>query len=216
MKEKKSSRIYKPVTSCVVLLLMILGVCINKGSYDDAFHHTKELKSEFSQIFQNYTIQLADGIRENKELIILGEGAPQSIGGVTESKGGVKLSDYSNLSVGKSSYVASMLHFTNGYKLTQAVMAFRVNKNKISDNWKSFRIVMNNYSDSEYYENSSLISLQGMKNRFDLNVFNNKENRGVMMFECFDGKESNHQINHNYFGLGAHLDVNVGENSIKC
>ena len=201
-----------------ILAVLVYGGILASCSMSNVDHPVKtlaELNDVLAKAKPGDIVVLANGEWKDAEIVIEVSGTrDQPIVIRPKTLGGLKLTGNSNLKIGGDFIEVSGLHFTDGYTLTQEVIAFRSGKEKLANNSRVTETVIDNYSNPERHDNDYWVAIYGKNNRFDHNALVGKGNRGVTMAVRLNSEESldnNHLIDHNYFGPRENLGSNGGE-----
>lgn len=161
------------------------------------------------------TIVLANGVWEDFDLILAGEGtADRPITLKGETPGGVVLSGQSSLRLGGQHLIVSDLVFRDGYTPLNEVISFRIDSETLAFNSRVTNTVVENYNNPERTQRDTWVVMYGQNNEFDHNHIAGKLNSGPTMtvrLNSEDSQQNNHRIHHNYFGPRAVFGSNGGE-----
>jgi poly(beta-D-mannuronate) lyase len=131
-----------------------------------------------------------------------------------QTSGKVLITGESKLSIGGNYIIVDGLYFTNGYAGRDAVIKFRIDKNKIANNCRVTNIVINDFNNPQRMNENNWVIFYGKKNQLDHCSFIDKKNMGVLLSVTLEDKRSQenfHSIDHNYFGFRKPLASNSGE-----
>lgn len=201
----------------ITFLVLITGFisCNSSSSNNTLVHNIDEFKEAVRDIKPGAVITLANGVWNNSELVLKGNGTKENpITLTVEDKGKVVLSGQSNLRVSGEYLIIKGLIFKNGYTPTSEVISFKTASDKLANNSRLTECVIDNYSNPERHESDYWIGIYGKNNRIDHNHIEGKTNLGVTMavrLNSVESQENNHQIDHNYFGPRPNLGANGGE-----
>jgi poly(beta-D-mannuronate) lyase len=161
------------------------------------------------------TILVANGMYENKELVLVGKGiAGRPVVIMAETPGKVVLSGNSFLKIAGDHLEVNGLHFTNGYAAKTAVIEFRENSKNLANNCRVTACVIDNYSRPDRFDTDSWIVMWGKNNRFDHCTVGDKLNGGTTLIVNLDDERSQqnyHSIDSNFFNGRSRLGSNGGE-----
>ena len=198
-----------------VTLLFVLFIGSISAQDRVMVQSVEEFNSAVSKAQPGTTIVLANGVWQDAELLLEGNGtADAPIKLTVEEKGKVTLEGQSYLQIAGEFLHVEGLVFKNGYTPTNEVISFRKNSKLLANNSRLTNCVIDNYSNPERHEQDSWVALYGKNNRVDHNHFEGKGNRGVTLIVRLNSKESienNHVIESNYFGPRQNLGSNGGE-----
>ena len=198
-----------------VTLLFVLFIGSISAQDRVMVQSVEEFNSAVSKAQPGTTIVLANGVWQDAELLLEGNGtADAPIKLMVEEKGKVTLEGQSYLQIAGEFLHVEGLVFKNGYTPTNEVISFRKNSKLLANNSRLTNCVIDNYSNPERHEQDSWVALYGKNNRVDHNHFEGKGNRGVTLIVRLNTKESienNHIIEANYFGPRQNLGSNGGE-----
>jgi poly(beta-D-mannuronate) lyase len=177
--------------------------------------NVKELNDAMAAIMPGGTIILANGIWKDTELLLNAKGTEKAPIEITaEEKGKVFFEGLSNLRISGEYLIVCGLVFRNGYTPTGDVIAFREKDGVYGNHCRLTECVIDNFNNPERFETELWVSLYGKNNRVDHCYFVDKRSQGVTIavrLEDKAGQESNHKIDHNYFGFRQNLASNGGE-----
>lgn len=131
-----------------------------------------------------------------------------------QTPGKVFITGQSQLKLGGDHIHVDGLYFTNGFAGDDAVMSFRVNKDKLANNCRITNCVINDFNNPRRMDENYWVSFYGRNNRLDHCSFRDKKNMGVLLAVILDddrSRENFHSIDHNYFGRRPVLGSNGGE-----
>jgi len=131
-----------------------------------------------------------------------------------QTVGQVKIIGNSKLRLGGSFIIIDGLYFTNGFAGSNAVIDFRINKDKLANDCRITNCVINDFNNPKRMDENYWVSLSGKRNRIDHCTFQGKKNMGVLMAVILDddrSRENFHKVDHNYFGTRLPLASNSGE-----
>jgi poly(beta-D-mannuronate) lyase len=131
-----------------------------------------------------------------------------------EAAGKVIVTGYSSLKLGGAYIIVEGLYFTNGFAGNDAVIDFRVNKNKLAIHCRVTNCVINDFNNPRRMDENNWVLFYGKNNRLDHNSFLDKKNMGVLLAVILDderSRENYHSIDSNYFGKRIPLASNGGE-----
>lgn len=131
-----------------------------------------------------------------------------------ETAGKVIINGQSKMKLGGSFIIVEGLLFTNGYAGSDAVIDFKINKNKLANNCRITNCVIDDFNNPQRMSENYWISFSGKNNRLDHCSFRNKKNMGVLLAVLLDddrSRENFHSIDHNHFGRRPPLASNSGE-----
>src|SRR5690606_17396096 len=120
-----------------------------------------------------------------------------------ETPGKVKLVGQSDLKLSGEYLEVKDLIFTNGYTPSNAVIEFRIAKNKIANHSTVKNIVIENYSQPNRSISDLWVLFWGRHNTLDSSYLAGKFNEGPTLRVGLDGNEhikNYHQITNNHFG----------------
>ena len=104
----------------------------------------------------------------------------------------------SKLKLGGSHIIVDGLYFTNGYAGDDAVISFRLNKEKLAYNCRVTNCVINDYNNPKRMDENYWVEFYGKKNWLDHCSFKDKKNMGVLLAVILDddrSRENFHSIN---------------------
>lgn len=175
----------------------------------------EDLKVALKNAAPGDTILLKNGEWRDVELTLKGYGTAESpIVISAATPGQVKLTGHSSMRLGGEYLEVHGLHFTNGYTLTQEVIAFRIGADTLANHCRVTETLISNYSNPERQEKDYWVTMYGKHNRFDHNALVGKSNKGVTLAVRLNKEQSQHNehlIDHNYFGPRPSLGSNGGE-----
>ncbi|MEQ3658959.1 MAG: polysaccharide lyase 6 family protein [Glaciecola sp.] len=161
------------------------------------------------------TLVLADGVWNDFEILLKGEGSEeQPITLKAQTKGKVILSGLSNLRLAGEYLHVEGLVFKNGYSPTGEVISFSEDADTLAYHSRVTEVVIDGFSNPDKFNADKWVVLYGKHNRFDHNHLVGKSNAGVTMavrLNSEDSQENYHRIDHNYFGPRPILGSNGGE-----
>ena len=193
--------------------VFIFNACSPTAS--DVVKNIVEFNEAVANAQPGTTITLADGIWQDVEFVLKGEGtAEQPITLQAETPGKVFIEGESNLSFSGEHLVISGLVFKNGYTPTSAVISFRTSSDELANNSRVTNCVIDNFNNPERFDADFWVMVYGKNNRFDHNSLIGKRNLGVTMAVRLNderSQENSHVIENNYFGPRQILGSNGGE-----
>ncbi|HYE53361.1 MAG TPA: polysaccharide lyase 6 family protein [Chitinophagaceae bacterium] len=130
------------------------------------------------------------------------------------TRGKVHITGNSKLKLGGSYIVVDGLRFIDGYAGRDAVIDFKINKNKLANNCRVTNSSIESYNNPKRMDENNWIAFSGKNNRLDHCSFIDKKNMGVLLAVHLDddrSRENFHSIDHNYFGKRVPLASNGGE-----
>jgi poly(beta-D-mannuronate) lyase len=131
-----------------------------------------------------------------------------------QTQGKVLITGHSKLELGGSFIVVDGLLFTNGYAGDDAVIDFRINKDRLANNCRVTDCAVVDFNNPRRMDENNWVLFYGKNNRLDHCSFLDKKNMGVLLAVVLDderSRENFHSIDHNYFGLRQPLASNGGE-----
>ena len=131
-----------------------------------------------------------------------------------QTPGKVMISGNSRLMLGGNYIVVSGLNFSNGNSGDNAVITYRIDKNRLANNCRVTNCVINDFNNPKRMDENNWVAFYGKNNRLDHCSFVNKKNMGVLLAVILDDERSRdnfHEIDHNYFGKRPPLASNGGE-----
>ncbi|WP_010519985.1 polysaccharide lyase 6 family protein [Croceivirga radicis] len=199
----------------ILLVLAVFTACKQEDSPKNLVHSVEEFNKAVAQAKPGTVITLANGVWQNAELLLEGNGTQENpITLTVEEKGKVTLEGQSNLRMAGTYLHVEGLVFKNGYTPTTEVISFKKDKNNLAHYSRLTECVIDNYNNPERHEPDTWVAIYGKHNRIDHNHLAGKRNRGVTMIVRLNTEESqqneNH-IDHNYFGPRQNLGSNGGE-----
>ena len=149
-------------------------------------------------------IILANGIWKDVNIKFTGNGTEdQPIILKAETAGEVFLEGTSDLKLGGTYLEVHDLYFRNGQTPSQAVIAFKIDKNKIANHCRVTNTVIEDYNQLKRDRKDHWVEFWGRHNQMDHCYLAGKSNEGPTLRVDIKGRENinnYHQIVHNYFG----------------
>ena len=163
-----------------------------------------ELKQAIKEAVPGTNIVMSNGSWKNVEIKFSGKGTKKRpIILRAETPGKVKLEGQSDLKLSGEYLEVKDLIFTNGYSPSNAVIEFRIAKNKIANNSTVKNIVIEDYSQPNRSISDLWVLFWGRHNTLDSSYLAGKFNEGPTLRVALDGNEhikNYHQITNNHFG----------------
>ncbi|MGB8193679.1 MAG: polysaccharide lyase 6 family protein [Chitinophagaceae bacterium] len=128
--------------------------------------------------------------------------------------GEIWITGRSALKLGGNYIVVDGLYFYNGYAGDNAVIDFRINKDKLANNCRVTNCAIAGFNNPKRMNENNWVSFSGKNNRLDHCSFVDKKNMGVLLAVILDddrSRENFHSIDSNYFGPRQPLASNGGE-----
>ncbi len=149
-------------------------------------------------------IIMANGTWKDVAIVFTGEGTKQNpIRLRAEAPGHVFIEGESFLKFGGQFLEVSGLYFRNGYTPEKAVVAFRIDKNKIANNCRFTNSVIENYNQLQRDRPDHWVEFWGRHNQLDHCYIAGKSNQGPTVRVDIKGNQNirnYHKIINNYFG----------------
>ncbi len=149
-------------------------------------------------------IILANGIWKDVNIKFTGNGTEdQPILLRAETAGKVFLEGKSDLKLGGNYLEVHDLYFRNGQTPSQAVIAFKIGKDKIASHCRVTNTVIEDYNQLKRDRKDHWVEFWGRHNQMDHCYLAGKSNEGPTLRVDIKGRENinnYHQIIHNYFG----------------
>ena len=150
------------------------------------------------------TIILADGVWKDVNIKFTGNGtADKPIVLKAETPGKVFLEGQSDLKLGGTYLEVHDLYFKNGQTPSQAVIAFKIDKNNIASHCRVTNTVIEDYNQLKRDRKDHWVEFWGRHNQMDRCYLAGKSNEGPTLRVDIKGRENinnYHQIINNYFG----------------
>ncbi len=185
------------------LFLSVFGVYSQKEK-EIKVNNEAELISAIKAAVPGTEIIMANGSWKDIQIKFAGNGtAEHSIILRAETPGKVKLEGQSDLKLSGEYLQVKDLIFTNGYTPSNAVIEFRIAKNKIANHSIVSNIVIEDYSQPNRSTSDLWILFWGRHNTLDSSYLAGKFNEGPTLRVGLDGNEhikNYHQITNNHFG----------------
>lgn len=199
----------------LLLLTALLAFCLAGMATTIRVKDITELNAANKQAKPGDIIILEDG--EWKDVIIKldcqgTEEKPIFFKAATAGK--VLITGHSQLKVGGSYLIVDGLSFINGYAGDDAVIEFRVNKDKLANHCRVTNCGVDDFNNPKRMDENNWVLFYGKNNRLDHCSFRDKKNMGVLLAVVLDddrSRENFHAIDHNYFGPRPPLGSNGGE-----
>jgi len=199
--------------------LLFLGCCLLMSSLLFAktipVKNIDELKAANKQAAPGDIIVLQNGEWKNVLLLLDCKGtSAQPITFKAQTAGKVLITGESSLQLGGDYIVVDGLYFTKGYAGKNAVIDFRISKNKLANHCRVTNTVIDDFNNPKRMDQNDWVSFSGKNNRVDHCSFRDKKNMGVLLSVILDldeCRENFHSIDHNYFGRRPALGSNGGE-----
>ena len=209
-------QIKKVKLNCLLAISIICSLfTVQSFAKDWVVDTPKAYEKAVKKIKAGDNIVLSNGTWNNFEILFKGEGTEQKpITLKAETKGKVILTGQSNLRLAGKYLVVSGLVFKDGYTPSNAVVAFRSNKENLAYHSRVTEVVIDNFNNPDKRESDYWVAIYGQYNRFDHNYLKGKQNKGVTVAVRLDTKnsqENHHRIDHNYFGPRPIFGSNGGE-----
>lgn len=131
-----------------------------------------------------------------------------------QTAGKVLITGNSQLKVGGSFIIVDGLFFINGFAGEDAVINFRITKDKLANHCRVTNCAVNDFNNPKREDENNWVLFYGKNNQLDHCSFKDKKNLGVLLAVILDddrSRENFHSINHNYFGKRIPLASNGGE-----
>ncbi len=131
-----------------------------------------------------------------------------------QTPGKVLLTGLSTLKIGGTYIEVSGLNFINGYAGDNAVISFRIDKNRLANYCRVTNTAIDDFNNPKRMDENNWVLFYGKHNQLDHCSFRNKKNMGVLLAVILDddrSRENFHQIKNNYFGKRLPLASNGGE-----
>ena len=181
--------------------------------------HLVRTQAEYRRVLDTLrpgdTVQLADGVWANFEIVFQGQGTPEApITLQAQTAGRVKLTGQSNLRLSGRHLVVRGLRFEDGHSPTSEVISFRTDSRNLAFNTRVTEVSISSFNRPDRTQTEIWVSLFGRNNRFDHNHVAGKLTQGVTVAVRLDAADSNanqHRIDHNFFGPRPPLGGNGGE-----
>ena len=128
--------------------------------------------------------------------------------------GKVRITGHSQLKLGGSYIVVDGLSFINGYAGEDAVIEFRISKDKLANHCRVTNCAVEDFNNPKRMDENNWVLFYGKNNRLDHCSFRDKKIMGVLLAVILDddrSRENFHAIDHNYFGRRPPLGSNGGE-----
>lgn len=186
-------------------LLITLTSCQNNSTHDGLIVNNEE---ELQQALKNVTpgdeIILANGSWKDIEIKFTGNGTKdQPIILRAQTPGEVIIEGQSYLKFGGEYLEVSGLYFKNGYTPSNAVIAFRIDKDRIANHCRVTNCVIEDFNQLSRDKTDLWVQFWGRHNQLDHCYIAGKSNRGPTVRVEIGGNESiknYHQIINNHFG----------------
>jgi poly(beta-D-mannuronate) lyase len=161
-------------------------------------------------------IIMANGVWDDADIQFTGAGGPESrILLRAEVPGKVFLTGSSRLALSGAYLVVEGLTFTNGYRTSGDVIAFRDSSSSVASNCQVSNCAVIGYNPPSPDNDTKWVSLYGFSNRVDHCYFKGKQNSGALLVVWLSSSDADkpnfHRIDHNYFGERPDLGQNGGE-----
>lgn len=178
----------------------------NMTQLDDAIHQARA----------GDAIIMANGVWADADIQFTGAGEPESrILLRAEVPGKVFLTGSSRLALSGAYLVVDGLTFTNGYRTSGNVIAFRDSPSSVASNCQVSNCAVIGYNPPSSDNDTKWVSLYGFSNRVDHCYFKGKQNSGALLVVWLSSSDADkpnfHRIDHNYFGERPDLGQNGGE-----
>ncbi len=177
--------------------------------------NAEELKKADQQAKPGDIIILQNGIWNNVIISLSSNGTKeQPITYKAQTAGKVMVTGKSRLALGGNYIVVDGLYFTKGFAGDDAVISYRINKDKLANNCRVMNCVINDFNNPLRMDENNWILFYGKNNRLDHCSVIGKKNMGVLLAVILDderSRENFHSIDHNYFGKRIPLASNGGE-----
>src|SRR6476659_2310987 len=175
------------------LLLLNVALVIALLSYSQAIivKNTDELNSANKKARPGTTILLQNGEWKNVTIALDCTGTKeQPIIFKAQAPGKFLITGNSKLKLGGNFIVVDGLNFRDGYAGDDAVIEFRIDKNKLASNCRVTSCVINNFNNPKRMDENNWVLFYGKSNRLDHCSFLNKKNMGVLLAVVLDDDRS--------------------------
>ncbi len=203
---------------CLLIFLLVLLLANLASAADFYVSSVSEISVTLSYAQPGDTLIMRNGPWQDADIVFRGAGTEASpITLRAQTPGRVLLSGNSRLRISGSYLVVDGLQFTNGYRTSGDVIAFRYTSGSISEAANNCRLVncaMVDYSPPDATNDTKWVSIYGTSNRVENCYFKGKSNLGstiVVWVDAQPDRPNYHCIAHNYFGPRPPLGVNGGE-----
>ncbi|MET0464150.1 MAG: polysaccharide lyase 6 family protein [Chitinophagaceae bacterium] len=160
-------------------------------------------------------IILANGEWKDALIKLAGKGTKEKpVTFMAQTPGKVMITGHSYLKIGGEHLIIKGLIFYNGFAGNNAVIEFRLNKDKLANNCRVTECSISDFNNAKRMDENYWISFYGKNNRVDHSHFRDKKNMGVVMAVILDddrSRENYHSIDHNFFDGRPPLASNSGE-----
>ncbi|MDN3664606.1 chondroitinase-B domain-containing protein [Algibacter miyuki] len=190
---------------CLLTVVVLCFSCDKKVDNTGVLVKTNdELYEAIKNVKAGDDIILANGVWENVEIKLIGEGTEEApISLRAETPGQVFIEGVSNLEIAGNYLIVEGLYFRNGYTPTENVIAFRTSEEEVANYSRVTNCVILDYNQKERDKDDLWIQLYGKHNQVDHCYIAGKTNGGPTLRVDLKGNQSIrnfHQIVNNHFG----------------
>jgi poly(beta-D-mannuronate) lyase len=201
----------------VWLMALLLLLCFSRFSNAAQYvvANVSDISTRMTAALPGDTLIMADGLWLDADILLRGNGAPgQPITLRAQTPGNVFLSGNSRLRMAGNYLVVDGLTFTNGYRSSGDVIAFRYSTSLLTEpanNSILTNCAVIDYNTPAVTNDTKWVSLFGVSNRVVNCYFKGKSNLGSTIVVWVEDQPNYHRIERNYFGFRPLLGVNGGE-----
>ncbi len=197
----------------VLPLLLCFAQIGNAAQYVVA--NVSDISTRMTAALPGDTLVMADGVWLDADILMRGNGAPGlPITLRAQTPGNVFLTGNSRLRIAGNYLVVDGLTFTNGYRSSGDVIAFRYSTSLLTEpanNSVLTNCAVIDYNTPSTTNDTKWVSLYGLSNRVVNCYFKGKSNLGSTIVVWVEDQPNYHRIERNFFGFRPLLGVNGGE-----
>ena len=186
---------------CLAATLFVLGAMISFAHAAEVVVSTPgELTATAALASPGDVIVMRDGVWQDADVLFVANGTAESpITLRAQTLGAVHLSGQSRLRMGGSFLVVDGLVFTNGYRTSDDVIAFRDTTTTYANNSRITNCAIIGYNPPNPTNDVKWVSLYGVSNRVENCYFRGKQNVGTLLVVWVNTNTPNyHVVSRNY------------------